>query len=135
MLVLDSSVILAWVLDDEDHLGPDLLRRLTTTEVAKVPCHWILEVTNGLQMAVKRRRLAADDPPKLLARIVKKPIQVDAQTPIRGWSEIPALAQAHGLTTYDAAYLELAMRIDAPLATLDQDLARAARQAGVTLFS
>ena len=71
MLVLDSSVILAWVLDDEDHLGPDLLRRLTTTEVAKVPCHWILEVANGLQMAVKRRRLAADDPPKLLARIGK----------------------------------------------------------------
>jgi predicted nucleic acid-binding protein len=134
MLVLDSSLILAWVLDDEGHLGPDLLRRLATTEVAKVPCHWILEVTNGLQMAVKRRRLAADDPPKLLARIGKQPIQVDAETPIRGWSEIPALAARYDLTTYDAAYLELAMRLDAPLATLDQDLARAARSAGVPLF-
>ena len=135
MLVLDSSVILAWVLDDEDHLGPDLLRRLTATEVAAVPCHWILEVTNGLLMAVKRRRLAADDPPKLLARIGSQPIRVDAETPMRGWSEIPALAARFELTTYDAAYLELAMRLGAPLATLDQDLARAARTARVALFS
>lgn len=134
MLVLDSSVVLAWVLDDEDRLGPDLLRRLTTTEVATVPCHWILEVTNGLQMAVRRRRLAADDPPRLLARIGKQPIQVDAQTPIRGWNEIPALAARFELTTYDAAYLELAIRLDAPLATLDQELAQAARAAGVPLF-
>jgi predicted nucleic acid-binding protein len=134
MLVVDSSVILAWALDDERDLGPELLLQLTTTEIAMVPVHWILEVTNGLRMAVRRRRLEPDDPPRVLARIRNQPIQVDSETPVRGWRELPVLADAYGLTTYDAAYLELAMRLGAPLATLDQDLARAARAAGVALF-
>ena len=134
MLVLDSSVILAWVLDDEQPLGPELLRRLSTTEVAAVPVHWILEVTNGLRMAVRRRRLAPGDPRRILDRISNQPIQVDTETVVRAWRETPILADDHGLTTYDAAYLELAIRLDAPLATLDQDLASAARKAGVTLF-
>jgi predicted nucleic acid-binding protein len=134
MLVVDSSVILAWALDDERDLGPELLLQLTTTEVAMVPVHWILEVTNGLRMAVRRRRLQPDDPPRVLAKIRNQPIQVDSETPVRGWREIPALADAYGLTTYDAAYLELALRLEVPLATLDQDLARAAREAGVALF-
>ncbi len=51
-----------------------------------------------------------------------------------GWNEIPALAERFELTTYDTAYLELAMRLAVPLATLDQDLARAAREAGVALI-
>jgi predicted nucleic acid-binding protein len=135
MLVLDSSVILAWTLDDEDSLGPELLRRLSTAEEAVVPVHWILEVTNGLLMAVRRRRLAPDDPPKLLARIAQQPIRIDSETLLRGWHDIPELAAQCGLTTYDAAYLELAKRLDMPLATLDQDLARAAREAGVPLFN
>jgi len=134
MLVLDSSVALAWALDDEQNLGPELLAQLTTTDTAMVPGHWILEVTNGLRMAVKRRRLESGDPPQVMARIRDQPIQVDSETAIRGWREIPALADAYGLSTYDAAYLELALRLNAPLATLDQDLGRAARKAGVPLF-
>lgn len=135
MLVLDSSVTLAWVLDDEDGLGPELLARLSATDDAIVPAHWILEVTNGLRMAVRRRRLAPDDPPRILARIGKQSIQIDVETSLRGWREIPELAASFNLTTYDAAYLELAMRADAPLATLDRDLARAARAARVPLFA
>lgn len=134
MLVLDSSVTLAWVLDDEHSLGPELLARLTAADVAIVPAHWILEVTNGLRMAVRRKRLASDDAPRVLARISKQPIKVDSETPLRGWREIPTLAEEYDLTTYDAAYLELAMRLDAPLATLDEDLARAARSAKVPLY-
>lgn len=134
MLVLDASVALAWALGDEQNLGPELLAQLTTIETATVPGHWILEVTNGLRMAVKRRRLESGDPTQVMARIRNQPIEVDPETPVRGWHEIPALADAYGLTTYDAAYLELALRLNAPLATLDQDLARAAREAGVPLF-
>ncbi len=135
MLVLDSSVTLAWALDDEHGLGPELLAQLTTAEVATVPAHWILEVTNGLRMAVKRRRLVSDDAPRVLARIRNQPIQFDSETSVRGWREIPELADTYGLTTYVAAYLELAIRLGAPLATLDQDLARAAHKAGVPLFA
>lgn len=134
MLVLDSSVALAWALEDERNLAPTLLAQLTTTETGMVPGHWILEVTNGLRLAVKRRRITSGDRPQLIARIRDQPIQVDPETAFRGWLEIPALAETHGLTTYDAAYLELALRLNAPLATLDQDLARAAREAGVPLF-
>jgi predicted nucleic acid-binding protein len=134
MLVLDSSVALAWALDDERNLGPELLAQLATTDAAMVPGHWILEVTNGLRMAVKRRRLLPGDPAQIMARIREQPLQVDSETAVRGWREIPALADVHGLTTYDAAYLELALRLNAPLATLDQDLGRAARKAGVALF-
>lgn len=135
MLVLDASVSLAWALDDEQDLGQELLEQLTATDTAIVPAHWILEVTNGLRLAVRRRRLETGDPPQVLARIRQQPIQVDMETAVRGWHEIPLLADSYGLTTYDAAYLELAMRLDAPLATLDQDLARAARAAKVTLFA
>ncbi len=135
MLVLDSSTVLAWALDDEHPIGPELLAQLTTTETAIVPVHWILEITNALRMAAKRRRLASSDPAKIIARIRNQPIEIDPETIVRGWAEIPALADKYELTTYDAAYLELAMRLELPLATLDQDLARAAREAGVPLYA
>lgn len=135
MLVLDSSAVLAWALDDEQGFGPELLARLITTETAVVPVHWVLEVANGLRMAVRRRRLEPGAPAQIMARIRDQPIQVDPETVLRGWREIPEMAESHGLTVYDAAYLELALRLELPLATLDQDLARAARKAGVALFS
>lgn len=133
MLVLDSSATLSWVLGDEAGSAEAALE-LMDQERAIVPAHWILEITNGLRMAVRRQRLNRDDVSLLMAQLRALPLTVDPQTETRGWSEIPALAHAHGLTTYDAAYLELAMRLNAPLATLDQDLARAARAAGVPLF-
>ena len=135
MLVLDSSATLAWSLDDEQAFAPRLLAEVTATETAIVPVHWLLEVANGLRMAVRRRRLAPDEPEQVLARIRQQPIVIDPETIARAWSEIPLLAHQYGLTVYDAAYLELALRLDAPLATLDQDLARAARAAKVRLFS
>ncbi|MGH8129305.1 MAG: type II toxin-antitoxin system VapC family toxin, partial [Steroidobacteraceae bacterium] len=63
------------------------------------------------------------------------PIRVDDETFLRGWHAIPALAQRFQLTCYDAAYLELAIRRELPLATLDEALARAARTAKVKLFN
>lgn len=134
MLVLDSSATLAWSLDDEQAYGPRLLEEVTAAETAIVPVHWLLEVANGLQMAVRRRRIAPDEPAQVLAHIRDQPIVFDPETITRAWSEIPLLADQYGLTVYDAAYLELALRLDAPLATLDQDLARAARAAKVPLF-
>lgn len=132
MLVLDSSATLAWLLDDER----SAIRTLEAleTERVTVPAHWILEVTNGLRMAVRRRRLVPGDRAPILRRLAVLPIRVDVETAAHGWHAIPELADRYELTTYDAAYLELALRLELPLATLDQDLARAARAAGVTLF-
>lgn len=133
MLVLDSSATLAWVLDDET-AGAESTLELMDVERAMVPAHWILEVTNGLRMAVRRQRLKLESVAPLMKQLRSLPLRVDPETAVMGWNEIPALAERFELTTYDAAYLELAMRLDAPLATLDQDLARAARKAGVPLF-
>jgi len=133
MLVLDSSITLAWVLDDET-AGAESTLELMDVERAIVPAHWILEVTNGLRMAVRRQRLNLENVPQLMKQLRNLPLRVDPETDVMGWNEIPAIAERFELTTYDAAYLELALRLNAPLATLDQDLARAARQAGVPLF-
>jgi len=132
MLVLDSSVALAWTLGDESPALGSLDALLD--ERVTVPSHWILEVVNGLRMAVRRNRISTVDREAVMARLAILPITADPETPVRGWREIPAIADRFGLTIYDAAYLELALRLDTPLATLDQDLARAARKAGVTLF-
>lgn len=133
MLILDSSAALAWVLEDESPAIASL--ESLVHERVNVPCHWILEVVNGLRMAVRRRRLEPRDTAPVLAQLAILPIKYDLETSVRGWKEIPALAEQYGLTAYDAAYLELALRMDVPLVTLDQDLARAAREAGVTLFA
>ncbi|MDH4260421.1 MAG: type II toxin-antitoxin system VapC family toxin [Gammaproteobacteria bacterium] len=133
MVVLDASVVIAWAYGEEgDRL--DTLIRHVAANFATVPAHWILEITNTLLNSERRSRLKTGQRQEILASIELLPIQIDPETPIRGWKEIPALASRFGLTTYDAAYLELAMRLDTPLATLDQDLARAARKAGVTMF-
>lgn len=133
MLVLDSSVTLAWILDDET-AGAESTLELMDVERAIVPAHWILEVTNGLRMAVRRQRLKPENVAALMKQLRTLPLRVDPETEVMGWNEIPALAARFDLTTYDAAYLELAMRLDAPLATLDQNLSRAARVAGVPLI-
>jgi predicted nucleic acid-binding protein len=135
MIVLDSSAAIAWVLPDEQGQDPGWLHRLSSAETAIVPVHWILEVTNVLRMAVKRRRLAPGEPAQVLDRMSQQPIEVDPETIGRGWRDIPAIADRYDLTTYDAAYLELAMRLEVPLATLDEDLARAARTARVPLYT
>ena len=95
---------------------------------ASVVIAWAYEDSEG-RLDALIRHVAAGAP-----RIQSLPIRVDDETSLRGWEAIPALAERFRLTTYDAAYLELALRFDVPLATLDQDLARAAREAGVPLF-
>ena len=133
MLVLDASSVLAWAYAEEiGHL--DAVIDCVVADGARVPAHWILEVTNTLLAGERRNRLKSGQWRQFLAEIAALPIQVDADTSVRGWDAIPRLAQQHKLTSYDAAYLELALRLDVPLATLDADLARAARAVGVPLY-
>jgi predicted nucleic acid-binding protein len=123
------------VFDDErGQVSVALLERMDFSH-AVVPAHWILEVTNGLLLAARRGRLRRpDEDVDILERLGTLAVRVDPETATRGWGETPFLARRLGLTTYDAAYLELASRLQAPLATLDTGLARAAREAGVRLI-
>lgn len=128
--MLDASAALAWAFPDEGNELAHLTLNSAESLDCVVPSHWVLEVTNGLLLAERRGRLRVGEHAEILARVECLPIRVDPETHIRGWQDIPALASGLRLTTYDAAYLELALRLDAPLATLDQTLARAAREAG-----
>lgn len=123
--VLDSSVALAWALPDEGDQAADALLDRLTQEDAIVPPIWPLEVGNVLLVAVRRQRVRSEDLDRIVSQLAMLPIQVDEDSTDRALAEVLALAAQHGLTTYDAAYLELAQRRQLPLATLDRRLREA----------
>ncbi|HEY7739509.1 MAG TPA: type II toxin-antitoxin system VapC family toxin [Steroidobacteraceae bacterium] len=133
MVVLDASFVIAWAYKEAPHSLDAQIRRVAK-DLACVPAHWSLEIANAMLNSVRAGRIDWRQRDELLNAIKLLPIEADTETWLRGWDDIPALAREHRLTAYDAAYLELAVRRQAPLATLDHDLARAARAAGVTLF-
>lgn len=134
-LVLDASLALQWFLEDEAdrQYGISVLASLSTKR-AVVPMLWFYEVGNGLLMAYRRKRITFDQIDGFLMRLKALPIDAAEQLPGE-LLELPTLAQKHGLTNYDAAYLALAMRLNLPLATTDADLRRAAGAAGVGMVA
>lgn len=130
-LVLDSSMCLAWCFEDER--TPRVLGIIdrVINEGAMVPRLWRYEVGNGLLMAQRRRRLDASRRVDLLVALDAFSISEDNEPESDPWRATVRLADVHGLTVYDAAYLELAQRRRLPLATLDAALRRAAQNAGV----
>lgn len=125
--VLDASVALAWMLPDEANATE--ARRLidaVVEEGAVAPAHWRLEVGNGLLMAERRGRVRDGTADALLGRLAALPIALDPETAVRAWDAAPPLVRRHGLSLYDAAYLELAIRKGLALATFDAALRRAA---------
>jgi predicted nucleic acid-binding protein len=132
-LVIDSSVALAWCLPDEDVPELEGVEREVAEHGAMAAAHWPLEVANGLIFAVRRGRIDADFRDAALRDLAALPIALDAETAGQAWGDTLRLADAHKLTIYDAAYLELAIRRGLPLATLDRALAAAARADGVLL--
>jgi predicted nucleic acid-binding protein len=91
-----------------------------------VPGIWHLEVANVLLLQVRHKKLPAKERDAVLADIARLRIAVDDRTDEFAWTITPRLAEKHGLSAYDAAYLELALRHGLALATLDKDLAKAA---------
>lgn len=125
-LVLDASRTLAWCFEDEGGADTDALIDRVAAEGALVPAIWPLEVANALAVAERRGRIAPEDSVAFVALIEELPITVDAATASHAFHETLNLARDHGLSVYDAAYLELAVRAGLPLATLDEGLRRAA---------
>ena len=132
--VLDCSVVLAWYFADEADRYADAVAAALPSAVALVPALFHLELGNILVVGERRKRSTEAQATAFLARLAGLPIVVDSQTMARAWSEILTLARTHGLSTYDAAYLELAMREALPLATLDDQLEAAAKAIGVPRF-
>ena len=133
-VVIDSSVALTWCFDDEASAQTDAFFERVRDEGAVVPALWHLELANVLLQAEKRGRIATGDVATRLELIAELPIATDHETSARAWREVIALARAQGLTAYDAAYLELAVRRGLPLSTRDAALKGAARRIGVAIL-
>lgn len=133
-LVLDSSITVAWLYREEATKSVDQIFEDLIQASAWVPGLWHLEVANVLQIGIRRQRHAADFRNRVLADLSDFPIYVDAETHRQAWGPTARLAERHGLTVYDAAYLELALRRGLPLATLDEDLREAADAEKVQLL-
>ena len=132
--VVDPSVALAWLLPDEDSTQAATVRTaIEEGALAWIPAHWWLEVGNGLLMAERRGRIPADQVAQGLMLVSNLPLETDADTAEHVPSRIFLLARKHGLTIYDAAYLELALRRGAILATFDAQLVKAAGKEKVSV--
>lgn len=129
--VLDCSVAVSWCFADEATPETHALLDRVRDAGAVVPSLWHLELGNVLLQAERRQRISAEDAAARLSLIAALPISVDPETIGRAWHDIISIARGEGLTTYDAAYLELAIRLNVPLLTKDGDLAAAARRRGI----
>jgi predicted nucleic acid-binding protein len=138
--VLDASVTMSWLLGDANaessRYAASVLEALRHPDVrARVPGIWALEIANVLARAEARNLLTEAQSNAFLEMLAHAGIDSEDGTFARALTDALHLARRYGLSSYDASYLELALRTGLPLATLDTDLARAAARAGVDRFS
>ena len=129
-LVVDASVVVAWLFDDGDEPRADRVLEQLAEDGALVPHLWHLETRNSLLTAERRGRLSSGEVKERLDALKGLPIATDEEPDLQSAFD---LARAYGLSLYDALYLELARREGAELATLDGPLGRAAVAEGVPL--
>lgn len=134
MLVIDANIAISWLLRDgnraEQAYAQSVLDALAS-DSAVMPSLWQLELTNIFTRAERDARLTEADVTAFLAALDQLPIDIDASIDVLA---IAGLARHHQLTAYDAAYLDVAQRHGATLATLDKALRKAAAAAGVPVF-
>jgi len=135
--VLDNSVSMRWLmpsLKPDDQKYADLVLDSISTAVAIVPTLWRLEVANVLLVSEKRNSITPAASAVFIDQLQSLPITLDSQTTNRVFGDTMAIARQNNLTSYDAAYLELALREELPLASLDSDLLKAAKSLGVERY-
>ena len=137
-LVIDASMALAWVFERQQPETAALAQRLLKAcgeEPWWVPGLWHLEVANALLVVERRGVMAPAASELFLERLRSLPISTDGAAPQERQERVIALARAHGLSSYDSTYLELAHRLGASLASFDQRLNQAAAQLEVRRYS
>ncbi len=135
--VLDNSVAMRWLLEsdklsDQDY-AEKVLKSFSDSD-AFVPNLWHLEASNVLLRAERYGEITTGEVERFISQLENLPIQVDSLTANQSFSRTLALARAYNLSSYDAAYLELAIRENIPLATLDKNLAKAAKKVDVQIY-
>ena len=133
--VLDNSVVMRWCFDDmQNDYAEAVLKLMSNNGNAIVPVLWRYEVTAVLSKAQKIGSISEDKVIGFIDDLNAFSITVDYEGIDRIMNDVRLIAVTYGLTGYDAAYLELAIRNDLPIATLDKDLQKAAQMAGVKLL-
>ena len=132
--VIDTSVVMTWCFKDEISRYADSILDSLEHFTAIVPSIWPLEVGNVLLVAERKNRLSEADSIRFIALLSELPISIDQEPPERMIKEIFALAREHKLSTYDASYLDLAMKKGVPIATLDNRLITAAKRSDVPIM-
>ncbi len=127
--VLDNSVVSGWLLENQATAYSSAIAERLSSERAVAPTLLRLEYTNVLRTACKRNRIIARQAQEAIEHLAELPVDFDREIPDA--AQLLALALRFDLTSYDATYLELALRRQLPVATQDTALADAARIAGV----
>jgi predicted nucleic acid-binding protein len=138
IFVLDNSVTMRWFFGDgKPHELAYAAKVLDAMQEAKarVPMTWGLEVANVIAKAEEKSLVTEARSGAFLDMLEGVDIEVDAATFAHALSDTLQLARRYKLSAYDASYLELALRLGLPLATLDEDLQKAAKKAGVKKFA
>lgn len=135
-IVIDVSACMPWCCLDE---ATDDTRRLLASAALyapfDVPSLWPWEIMSAVSVAVKRKRITTEDAQAFLAKLAKFNIQVHPPPGLQSLNRLSSLAAEFGLTIYDVSYLDLALQLNAPLATFDSALRKAAGAAGVRLVA
>ena len=135
--VLDASVAMLWLVPQSNPSGVNyasaVLAALKDTS-ATVPSLWTLEVANVTAKVEAKGSVTQAQSQFFIALIERLDLATDHATAANALGETLNLARQYTLSVYDAAYLELALRMGLPLATLDADMAKAAKKAGVPAF-
>ncbi len=134
-LVLDASMTIAWLFDEERTKAAHAVMRRVVAEGAIVPSLWRLEVANVLRNAVRRGRCNEAYVDRSLARLARLAIKRDEETDHHAWGSTRILARKEDLSLYDAAYLELAIRTRGSLASCDKALLAAAARRKVKVLT
>ncbi|HKE00140.1 MAG TPA: type II toxin-antitoxin system VapC family toxin [Planctomycetota bacterium] len=132
--VLDASLALSWCFSDEATAASRRIQDRLESETAVVPGLWFLEVANVLALAERRKKLTAAATAELVTLFGAFDLEVDDEASGRAFGHLLPICRAHGLSAYDAVYLDLALRRRLPLATLDDELRSAGRKLGLDLL-
>ena len=135
--VLDNSVAMRKMLPEDvadQEYAETVFASMDDGATASAPHLWRLEAVHASLRALRRGDITEQDWEQFIEELEEYSISIDVQTADQAFKDTFALAKTHGLTSYDAAYLELAIRRGLPLATLDRQLQRAATRAGVPLY-
>ena len=132
--VLDASVVLTWCFPDENAaMAQHVAGMFKQGGTAVAPSFWPHEILNALLVGEKRKRISKELVRSFLDDLATLPVVLERFPVEVVFGRIQRLSREHGLTAYDAAYLDLALDSGLPLATLDEDLARASRKTRVRL--